>query len=120
MKTIQLLFVAALLAAGVACGYGSNYNSMPGTGAGAPAISELSPNDTGVGGANFVLTVNGSNFSSASVVYFNGTPEATNFISASQLAANIPASAIAMSGTISVYVRSGAQNSAMVNFTVNQ
>jgi hypothetical protein len=120
MKHVQRVFLFALLVASVACGYGSNYNSMASTSSNAPTLAELSPNDAGAGGAAFVMTVNGTNFSTGAVVYFNGTPEATTYVSANQLMANIPAAAITTSGMLPVYVRSGSMNSATVNFTVNQ
>jgi hypothetical protein len=57
------------------------------------------------GGAQFTLTVNGTNFvtgaNEASVVNFNGKAETTTFVSATQITANIPASdvATAVAGT---------------------
>jgi IPT/TIG domain len=121
MKHIPVLLFTALLAFGTLFGAscGSSYNSMASTAAGAPTISELSPNDTNAGGAAFVLTVNGSNFSASSVVYFSGTPETTTYVSASQVMGSIPAAAIANSGMMAVYVRTGTLNSATVNFPVN-
>jgi IPT/TIG domain len=119
MKHAQRLLLLAALVTGVACGYGSNYNSMASMSGSAPTLAELSPDDAGAGGAAFMLTVNGSNFATGAVVYFNGTPAATTYVSANQLVASIPAAAISTSGMLPVYVRSGNQNSVTVNFTVN-
>ncbi|MEA3339324.1 MAG: right-handed parallel beta-helix repeat-containing protein, partial [Chloroflexota bacterium] len=57
-----------------------------------PIITSLSPVSTTVGGAGFTLTVNGANFVSGSVVYWNGAVRATTFVSGAQLIAEIPAS----------------------------
>jgi lipoprotein-anchoring transpeptidase ErfK/SrfK len=116
MKVISVL-VLSMLAFG--CGYGSNYNSTPAMGAGTPAISGLAPNTATAGGAGFTLTANGSNFATSAVVYFNGAPETTTYVTAKQLTAAIPGSAIAAAGTKAVYVNSGGQNSPSMNFTVN-
>jgi len=55
-----------------------------------PAISSVSPTQLPLNGANATLTVNGSNFTSASNVMINGTSHPTTFVSASQLTA-VPA-----------------------------
>src|SRR5579864_5643588 len=50
-------------------------------------------------GTAFTLTINGTNFSSGSVVNWNGNARSTTFISASQLTAAISASDIAAAST---------------------
>jgi len=75
------------------------------------------------------LTVNGSNFASGAVVYWNGTTRTTTMtVAGTQLTAMIAAADIATAGTIPVYVRNpggtgiymnqGGQNSNMMNFMV--
>jgi hypothetical protein len=102
------------------CGYGSrNYMNPAGSGNNAtPSITALNPPNTAPGSAAFTLTVNGSNFASGAVVYFNGTAEATMFVSANQVTAAVPASAVASAATIPVYVHSGIYNSNTINFMV--
>jgi hypothetical protein len=68
------------------------------------AISSISPTSAQAEGPSFTLTVNGSNFTSASKVLFNGTPLATTFVSDSQLQATVPASDIAHEGTANITV----------------
>jgi hypothetical protein len=68
-----------------------------------PAISTLGTNHV-TGGAAFTLTVNGSNFVAKSVVYLNGKAEATTFVSAKKISAAIPASDVAVAGSINVTV----------------
>ena len=55
-----------------------------------PTISSLGPTHA-PGGAAFTLTINGANFEAKSVVNFNGKPETTTFISATQISAAVPA-----------------------------
>jgi hypothetical protein len=121
---LSLVILLTIVAAGCG-GYGSN--SMPTTGS-ASNISTLVPNNTGTGAPSFTMTINGSGFTTNSVVFFNAVAEPTTFMSPTQLAAMIPASAIAASGAMPVYVRvttgggmygPTSQNSNTVNFTVN-
>ena len=69
-----------------------------------PAIHSLSPSRKAPGGADFTLTVNGSNFISSSQVQWNGADRTTTFISNTQLTAAITASDIAVKGTAAVTV----------------
>jgi len=114
-----IIFATLLLTAlEVGCGYGSNYNSTMGSTA-APNIAALTPTSTTAGAAGFVLTVNGSNFGTDSVVYWNSMVRATTYISSGQITANISSSDVAMAGTAVIYVHTGGQNSNMMNFTIN-
>ena len=122
---MKLAFVLLITLFALGCGYGSKYNSQTGgMGAGAVAnISALAPGSATAGGPGFTMTVNGASFASNSIVYFGGTPEATTFVTANQLMAAIPASAITTSGAKQVYVNSAGNiygvNSNTVNFVVN-
>jgi sugar lactone lactonase YvrE len=69
-----------------------------------PSVTSLSPASTTAGGAAFTLTVNGTGFTSASVVRWNGTDRATTFSSSIQLLAAIPATDITTEGTVQVTV----------------
>jgi len=87
-----------------------------------PSVSSISPSNAIAGGAAFTLTVNGTNFVSASVVQVNGSSRTTTFVSATQLTASVPASDIAAAGTLSVTVVNpapGGGTSAASTFTVN-
>jgi len=59
----------------------------------------LVPDATAPGGPDFTLTVNGTGFVSNSVVNWNGTALATQFVSGSQLTATVPAADIATAST---------------------
>ncbi len=69
-----------------------------------PATTSLSPASATAGGLAFTLTVDGSSFTSSSVVRWNGADRATTYLSATQLTASISASDIASAGTASVTV----------------
>ena len=91
------------------------------TPANAPTVSSLSPTSATVGGAQFTLTVNGTNFLSSSVVYFGDRALATTFVTATQLNATVPAAVIASPRTTSVVVyngRGGGGQSNVTTFTV--
>jgi uncharacterized protein (TIGR03437 family) len=85
-----------------------------------PAITSLSPAIVAAGGAAFTLTVNGSGFVSAASVQWNGSPLATTFVSATQLTAQVPATAIAVAGSASLTVlNAGSPVSNAVAFTIS-
>jgi subtilisin family serine protease len=70
----------------------------------APAITSLSPVSATAGGPAFTLTVNGTSFTSASVVRWNGSSRTTTFVSATQITAAIAAADIAAAGTAQITV----------------
>jgi hypothetical protein len=116
MRFTMVLILTCLMAG---CGYGSrNYMNNGGGGTGTPSIASLSPASTAAGSTSFTLTVNGANFASGAVVYFNGTAESTMFVSSNQVTAAIPSTAVTTAATIPVYVHSGIYNSNTINFMV--
>ncbi len=123
MKKICVLKICVLLLTIVAlgCGYTKKSNSMGGA---APVITSLMPNSATAGQA-FTLTVNGSNFTSGSVIYWGMTPKTTTFMTAGQVTAPITSADTMTAGTVQVYVRTsggvygGGVNSNNVPFTVN-
>src|ERR1700744_2550545 len=80
-----------------------------------PSISSLSPNSATAGGAGFVLTVNGGNFNSNSVVVWNGTSLTTSFVSSKQITATIPGTDVAQPDTAVVYVYNPASSNQTVS-----
>src|SRR5262249_53191264 len=67
-----------------------------------PSITDISPASANVGSNSVPITVNGASFISTSVVRFNGADLATTFVSATQLTATIPASALTTAGVANV------------------
>jgi IPT/TIG domain-containing protein len=132
MKRISTLLLAALAAFTLACGYSSK-PTTPAVAGSMPTITELAPNNVNSGEPSFILTVNGSNFSTTATINWNGTAQTTSYVSASQLTATIAATDIAAAATVPITVTnpatsgSGAygsggtlaETSAPMNFTVN-
>jgi len=87
-----------------------------------PVATSLAPDSAAAGGANFTLTVNGSNFINGSVVRWNGANRTTTFVSGTQITAAIPAADIAAQGTATVTVVNptpGGGTSGNLTFTIN-
>ncbi|HSY90436.1 MAG TPA: IPT/TIG domain-containing protein [Candidatus Binatus sp.] len=103
-KLIPTTALVTLIALTLACGYSSKMTA-PVAGS-IPTIAQLAPNSATAGGAGFMLTVNGTNFSSKAVVNWNGVAQTANttFVSGSQLTVAVPASAIATASTVQVTV----------------
>jgi hypothetical protein len=84
-----------------------------------PTLSTISPDSALVGTAPFFLTVNGQNFGPDAVVFWNGSPLPTIFISSKQLIAHLGAVNLQYAGPVQVVVRSGGFNSNTLIFAVN-
>ncbi|MCC3155373.1 IPT/TIG domain-containing protein [Hymenobacter sp. BT770] len=87
----------------------------------APTIASITPATAVAGSGALTLTVNGTNFISGSVVNFNGTALTTTYMSATQLTAAVPATAVATAGTFNVSVTNaapGGGTSANATFSV--
>ena len=69
-----------------------------------PTTTSINPTSKTAGDAGFVLTVNGTNFVSDSVVDFNGSARTTTYISSTQLTANILTSDLISAGTFPITV----------------
>lgn len=69
----------------------------------APTLSRLSPSEALVG-RSFTLTVNGTGFTPASQIRWNGSARSTTYVSGTQLTAAIPAGDVASGGTATVTV----------------
>jgi len=87
----------------------------------APTISSLSPASATAGAATQTLTINGTNFSSASTVTYNSVAHTAKFVSATQLTVQLSAADQAAGGIFVVVVTNpapggGASNAK--NFTV--
>ena len=85
-----------------------------------PTIGILSPASVTAGAPAFTLSIVGSGFTATSLVSFNLSNVVTTYISATQLQASIPASAVAHAGFPVVEVTNpGLGVSLVVTFTVN-
>ncbi|MEK7832337.1 MAG: IPT/TIG domain-containing protein, partial [Acidobacteriota bacterium] len=88
-----------------------------------PALTSLDPTNATAGTNGISLTVNGSGFVSLSTVRWNGVVRTTQFVSATQLTATIPASDLVAAGTAAVDVISpapgGGTSNNSLTFTIN-
>ncbi len=75
-----------------------------GTGNPMPTVTGLQPALAASGGANFTLTVNGTNFVNGAIVRVNNNNRTTTFVSQTQLRASVLASDIAANGSFPVTV----------------
>ncbi len=69
-----------------------------------PTTTSISPVSANAGAAGFIMTVNGTNFVTTSVVYFAGTALTTTYVSATQLTATVPAGLLTTVGTYYITV----------------
>src|SRR5712691_6035557 len=88
-----------------------------------PTLTTIAPTSKTAGDAAFVLTVNGTNFNSSSIVRFNGSDHATTLVSSIQLTAQIAAADVAVAGIYPIVVfnpaPAGGTSISAVNLTVN-
>jgi hypothetical protein len=77
---------------------------ITGEGPQGPKLISISPSSVASGSADFTLTATGTSFVSGSVITLNGVGITTTFDSATQLHATIPASKVAVAGTINIGV----------------
>ncbi len=73
-----------------------------------PSLASLSPNLAAKGSDSFTLTVNGSDFTTASTVLWNGASLPTSFINSAQLTATVDSSLISNLGWAKISVSSAA------------
>jgi hypothetical protein len=73
-----------------------------------PTLASLSPSTVVAGSGDFTLILTGTGFGPGSAVLFNGVALATIYVSATQLTAQVPASAVATAGSYDVAVRNSA------------
>ena len=84
------------------------------------SLTNLQPNSAIAGGPAFLLTVNGSGFTNATSITWNGATQTTNFVNPGQLTTMIPATLIAAAGTANVtVVQSGQTSPSPLVFTIN-
>lgn len=86
-----------------------------------PILTKIAPASANAGGPAFTLTVSGSGFLSSSTVLWNGNALTTQYVSATQLTANVPASLIAQAGMAQVAVSNpgpGGGSSDVLEFTI--
>ena len=117
MRYIGLL-LASLLTLGCGIGSGNHDPHSVVSVFSPPSISMLTPNSVPVNSVPFTMTINGGNFGTDAVVFWNGTPQFTIFVTSKQLMANVTDTDLMFAGLVPIYVRTGALNSNTVDFDV--
>lgn len=64
------------------------------------------------------MTINGTNFLTDAVVFWQGSPQSTLYITSNQLMVKVTDADLMFMGMVPVYVRTGGQNSNTVDFEV--
>ncbi len=83
-----------------------------------PTLTAISPSTKVAGSASFTLTATGTNFTTASVIKWNGTSLTTTYVSTTSLTASIPAANVASAGSAGVTVTTGANTTTAQTFTI--
>jgi hypothetical protein len=104
-ETLQAIAIASgdSASAVATAGYTIQNPSNP-----APVLTSMSPAYAIAGGAAFTLTVTGSAFSTQSAVYWGTSTLATQYVSATELTAQVTAAEIANAGTTAIAVETPA------------
>ncbi|HLY61971.1 MAG TPA: putative Ig domain-containing protein [Terriglobia bacterium] len=83
-----------------------------------PTISSISPTAIPAGYPSFTLTVNGANFAPPVAVYWNASPLALTYASATQLRAMVPNTLFTTSGSVAISVICAGVKSNAVGFAI--
>jgi len=101
----------------VGCGV-RDPKTMFGTNFSPPALMELTPNTVPVNSVPFTMTVNGNNFGTDAVVFWNDIPQSTRFVSSKQLLVSVTDTDLTTFGLIQVFVQTGGITSNTLDFNV--
>lgn len=113
------LVVSLLLAGCSGSGSGGGGSTPAPQPAAAPTVATIAPAVVTAGAATTTVTVNGSGFTSATVVQVNSVAEATTYVSATQVTAVVPAAQLASGVLLPVTAVNGAMASGAVNLEVD-
>ncbi len=76
-----------------------------------PTLTSISPTSASLGAPAFTLSVAGANFTTNSIIEWNGTPLTTTFVTSDQLTAQVPATDLSTAESVPVSVAISATNS---------
>jgi len=82
----------------------------------APVLNSLTPNSAVVGSNDVTMTVNGTGFTSNSVIVWNGGDEPTTFVSATQVSTLVKPSTASGAFSVPITVRNGDKISNTLTF----
>src|SRR5208337_3683756 len=96
-------------------GAGATLTVLPQT----PQITSLSPSSVPAGSFGFVLTINGSNFSSQADVWWNGAAGQSTFVNSNQITFPVPGYLLTSAGNVTIQVQNAVNTfSNTVTFTI--
>ena len=84
-----------------------------------PALTTLTPNTVPVNSSPFTMIVNGNNFGADAIVFWNGAPQRTIFVSATQLQVLVTVEDLTTFGFVQVFVQTAGLTSNTVDFNVS-
>jgi hypothetical protein len=79
---------------------------------------QLSPSSVPVNSTPFTLNVNGTNFGTDAVVFWNNVPQSTRFLSSTQLQVAVTDADLMQFGLAHIFVHTAGLNSNTVDFDV--
>ena len=118
MRPPAILWFSALLLCllTVGCGYGSNHHPMSGA---TPKIIQLTPQNVIADSGGFTLTIEGTGFTSGSIVYWNNIALVATLNSSTLLTVGVSPTLIANAGSVSINVHTHRGNSNAMMFNIN-
>jgi hypothetical protein len=78
----------------------------------------LTPGSVPVDSVPFIMTVNGSNFNTDAIAFWQGVPQSTVFVTSNQLMVRVTDVDLMFTGFVPIYVRTAGQTSNTVDFSV--
>jgi hypothetical protein len=112
------ILLIGLLAIGCGTPGSSNHDPLRVFVFSAPSIANLTPGSVPVNSVPFTMTINGSNFGTDAVVFWQGTAQSTFVVTSNQLMVKVTDTDLMFTGLVPIYVRTGGQNSNTVDFDV--
>lgn len=117
MRYIAVVFLSLFT---FGCGAGSGFHG-PGSIVqtfSPPSIRALTPGSVPVNSVPFTMTVDGDNFGTDAIVFWNNTPHFTIFVGSKQLLVNVTETDLMFAGMVPVFVRTAGLNSNTAVFNV--
>lgn len=103
--------LVSLCGCGSGSGNSSSSNGSGGSSTATPTVTSFSPTSVAAGASVTTLTVNGTGFTTATVIQVGGIAEATTYVSSTQVTASVPASQLASGAQLLVAALNGSASS---------